>query len=167
MINKTVAAMLLALVLNPLAGTARAANLPMPPAFKPDTPVEQTLRSYPLGVIGKQAAFSHHGKAHREIKLPNGLTGWVYDVGGLPQATPYVSPTGKKQSVMETEAVHQASSYTLVFDNRGVVVDVLYNENGRHDGLAALALQHRKGAIRMEEHAHPGPMTNPNNGGRK
>ncbi len=163
MINKTVAAMLLGLVLNPLADAA----LPMPPAFKPDAPVEQTLRAYPLGVISKQAAFSHHGKAHREIKLPNGMSGWVYDVGGLSQAIPYVSPTGKKQSVTETEAVHQASSYTLVFDNRGMVVDVLYNENGRHDGLAALALQHRKGAIRMEEHAHPGPMTNPNNGGRK
>lgn len=163
MINKTVAAMLLGLVLNPLADAA----LPMPPAFKPDAPVEQTLRAYPLGVISKQAAFSHHGKAHREIKLPNGMSGWVYDVGGLSQAIPYVSPTGKKQSVTETEVAHQARSYTLVFDNRGMVVDVLYNENGRHDGLAALALQHRKGAIRMEEHAHPGPMTNPNNGGRK
>ncbi len=36
-------------------------------------------------------------------------------VGGLPQATPYVSPTGKKQSVTETEPTHQARSYTLVF----------------------------------------------------
>lgn len=167
MINKTFAAMLLIFVLVPWGGFARAASLPMPPVFKLDASAEQTLRAYPLGVITRQAAFSHHGKAHREIRLPNGLAGWVYDVGGLLGTTPYVSPTGKKQAVTEKEAVHQARSYTLVFDSRGVVIDVLYNENGRHDGLTALALQHRKGVLRMEEHAHPGPMANPGNDGRK
>lgn len=156
MMHKTLTALFLALALNPWGGLARAA-LPMPPVFSPNAPVEQTLQSYPLGVITKQAAFSHHGKAHREIKLPNGLAGWVYDVGGLPKTTLYVSPTGKKQTVTETEAAHQARGYTLVFDNRGLVVDVLYNEKGPHDGLTALSLQHMKGAVRMEEHAHPGP----------
>jgi hypothetical protein len=27
---------------------------------------------------------------------------------------------------------------TLEFDDKGVVIDVLYNENGRHDGLTAM-----------------------------
>lgn len=156
MMNKAITALLLALALSLWGSLARAA-LPMPPVFSPNAPIEQTLRAYPLGVITKQAAFSHHGKAHREIKLPNGLEGWVYDVGGLPKTAPYVSPTGKKQAVTETEAAHKARAYILVFDTRGLVVDVLYSESGRHDGLTALALQYSKGAARMEEHAHPGP----------
>lgn len=155
MTNRMMLTVILAIVLSPWASFARSANLPMPPAFTPTAAVEQTLRAYPLGVITKQAAFSHHGKAHREIKLPNGLEGWVYDVGGLPKAVPYVSPTGEKKTVRETEAEHRVRSYTLVFDNRGVVIDVLYNEDGPHDGLTALSLQHRKGVARMEEHAHP------------
>lgn len=129
----------------------------MPPVFTPTSPVEQTLRAYPLGVITKQAAFSHHGKEHRKIKLPNGLEGWVYDVGGLPKSASYGSPEGKKQTFTEAEIRHQVRSYTLVFDNRGVVIDVLYNEKGPHDGLTALSRQYMKGTVRMEEHEQPGP----------
>jgi hypothetical protein len=154
---RTVLTAILAIVLGPWASFAQAEKLPMPPVFTPAAPIEQTLRAYPLGVITKQAAFSHHGTAHREITLPDGLEGWVYDVGGVPKAVTYVSPGGKQQTVRETPRSHEARSYTLVFDNRGVVVDVLYNETGPHDGLTALSLQHRKGVLRTEEHAHPGP----------
>jgi len=157
MANRIMHMLVLAFAFSSWTSNAQSGNLSMPPAFTPTAPVEQTLRAYPLGVITKQAAFSHHGKAHRELKLPNGLTGWAYDVGGLPKAVTYGSPVGKQQAVTETEMRHQARSYTLVFDNRGVVVDVLYNEKGPHDGLTALSQQHMKGAVRMEEHTQPGP----------
>jgi hypothetical protein len=147
----------LALLLGFFAAISQAAPIAMPPTFAPSASIEQTLQGYPLGVLTQQAAFAHHGGAHRKIELPNGLEGWVYDVGGLPSSVPYTSPTGKKQSVRETEAVHAARTYTLVFDKRGVVVDVLYNERGRHDGLSALALQHRRGAERVQAHPSPGP----------
>lgn len=129
--------------------------LPILPTLAPEADIEQTLRAYPLGIITKQGTLSYHSKAHREVKLPNGRVGWVYDVGSLQQTVPYVSPAGERQSVLETEPRHRPRGYTLVFDNRGVVVDVLYNEDGRHDGLAALSLQHMKGVIRAQEHAHP------------
>src|SRR3569623_223812 len=70
---------------------------------------------------------------------------------------PYVSPNGRKQSVTETQAIHAARTYTLVFDSRGVVADVLYNESGSRNGLTALSMQIRMGGERTEEHAHPGP----------
>ena len=155
MISRSIQTMILATLLSALASLAQSANLPMPPKFMHEADIEQTLRAYPLGVITKQAAFSHHGKAHRETRLPSGQDGWTYDVGGLPKAVPYVSPAGGTQTVRETEMRHGTRSYTLVFDNRGVVVDVLYNEDGRHDGLTALSLQHMKGVVRTEEHAHP------------
>lgn len=157
MIKRVVFSLLL-LSLWPVASLAQRVGLPMPPTFAPNTSIEQTLRGYPLGVITEQAAFSHHGGPRRKLTLPNGLAGWVYDVGGVPTTVPYVSPTGRKQAVKETEAAHPVRSYTLVFDNRGVVVDVLYNEDGRHDGLTALSLQNVKGRLRSEEHTDPGPQ---------
>lgn len=156
--TKPAAFLFLALLLAPLASQSQPVGAPMPPTFKRNAAIEQTLRAYPLGVITEQMAFSHHGEPHRKLKLPNGLTGWIYDVGGLPVSAPYVSPTGKKQTVTETDPSHAARSYTLVFDNRGIVVDVLYNERGRHDGLTALALQNAKG-VRPEEHTHTGPRS--------
>lgn len=155
MTRSTVLTAILIFALN--TGIARAGNPPMPPTFAAAASVEQTLRAYPLGIVTKQAAFSHHGTAHREVKLPNGLEGWVYDVGGLPKAETYSSPAGKKQTVVEKETSHEARSYTLVFDTRGVVIDVLYNEPGRQDGLTALSEQYRKGLVRTEVHGHPGP----------
>lgn len=152
---RTIPAMILAIGVGTWAGLGLADKLPMPPTFTPQGDAEQTLRAYPLGVISRQAAFSHHGKAHREVKLPNGLTGWAYDVGGQPKAVAYANPAGGRQAVRETEMHHGARGYTLVFDSRGLVVDVLYNEEGRHDGLAALSLQHTQGRVRTEEHAHP------------
>ncbi|TCV90249.1 hypothetical protein [Sulfurirhabdus autotrophica] len=96
--------------------------LPMPPVFSTKIEREIVLKDYPLGVITKQAAFSHHGKPVHVATLPNGLEGWTYEVG-------------------EGFGLH---TYTLEFDKRGVVIDVLYNENGRHDGLTALQVQRQQ-----------------------
>lgn len=116
-------------------------TLPMPPEFSSNADPSALLRSYPLGGITKQAAFSHHGKAHRTITLPNGMEGWVYEVGGTRHENIYISPDGEKRSVMETSKGSRVRTYILVFDSRGTVSDVLYKENGRHDGLTALQLQ--------------------------
>ena len=92
---------------------------PMPPDFSAKADREEALLKYPLGVITKQAAFSHHGQAIRTVTLPNGNEGWVYQVGegsGL-------------------------GTYTLAFNDKGIVTDVLYNEKGRHNGMTALQLQ--------------------------
>lgn len=92
---------------------------PMPPTFNTRIEPREALTSYPLGVITKVAAFSHHGKENRSVILPNGNEGMVYQVR---------SGAGLR-------------TYTLVFNDKGVVTDVLYNEKGRHNGLTALQLQ--------------------------
>ena len=92
---------------------------PMPPVFSTKTDREEALLKYPLGVITQVAAFAHHGQATRKVTLPNGNEGWVYQVG--------------EESGLRT--------YTLEFNEKGVVTDVLYNEKGRHNGLTALQLQ--------------------------
>ena len=114
--------------------------LPMPPSFSGQKTVDAVLRAYPLGVITKQAAFSHHGKAIRTLTLPNGKEGWVYEVGGK-EARTYQHPTKEKQTVYETGPGNGVRTYTLVFGDKSVVMDVLYNEQGRHDGLTALQEQ--------------------------
>ncbi len=133
------------LVLTTVAATATlAGQLSMPPDFTVQSDPETVLRTYPLGVITKQAAFSHHGKAIRSLILPNGKVGWVYEVG-IKQAKTYQHPTREKQkhTVYETEPGNGVRTYTLVFDDKGVVIDVLYNEQGRHDGLTALQVQRK------------------------
>ncbi|MCR4346226.1 MAG: hypothetical protein NUV55_03315 [Sulfuricaulis sp.] len=94
-------------------------TLPMPPTFNIQIDADEALTKYPLGVITKVAAFAHHGQENRTVTLPNGYEGKVYQVG---------SGTGLR-------------TYTLVFSDKGVVTDVLYNEQGRHNGLTALQLQ--------------------------
>ncbi|ODU32338.1 MAG: hypothetical protein ABS93_00475 [Thiobacillus sp. SCN 62-729] len=132
-----------------LAG--HAAPLPMPPSFTDEVAPAVVLRTYPLGVITKQAAFSHHGKAIHTLILPNGKEGWVYEVGDK-QAKTYQHPTKEKQkhTVYETEPGNGMRTYTLEFDDKGVVIDVLYNEQGRHDGLTALQVQRK---VRGEGHS--------------
>lgn len=125
------------------ATLAAQAGLPsMPPNFSEQETPEKVLRAYPLGVITKQAAFVHHGKAVRTLILPNGKEGWVYEVGGK-QAQAYVHPTGEKHTVYETAPGNGIRTYTLEFDSKGVVIDVLYSEQGRHDGLTALQVQRK------------------------
>ncbi|MDP1645367.1 MAG: hypothetical protein Q8L71_07670 [Thiobacillus sp.] len=123
-----------------LAG--QAGQLSMPPSFTEQVEPETVLRAYPLGVITKQAAFSHHGKAVRTLILPNGKEGWVYQVGGK-QARTYRHPTSEKHTVYETGPGNGVRAYTLVFEDKGVVSDVLYNEKGRHDGLTSLQIQRK------------------------
>ncbi|MES2369364.1 MAG: hypothetical protein V4554_07715 [Pseudomonadota bacterium] len=130
-----------------LAG--HAAPLPMPPSFTDEVAPEVVLRTYPLGAITKQAAFSHHGKAVHTLILPNGKEGWVYEVGDK-QAKTYQHPTTKKHTVYETGPGYGVRIYTLEFDDKGVVIDVLYNEQGRHDGLTALQVQRK---VRGEGHS--------------
>jgi hypothetical protein len=55
-------------------------------------------------------------------------------VGGVPEAVPNMNLTHRKQIVGETQIGHGMRTYTLIFDKRGVVIDVLYNEQGRHVG---------------------------------
>ena len=125
------------------AALAAQAGLPsMPPNFSEQASPEKVLRVYPLGVITKQAAFVHHGKAVRTLILPNGKEGWVYEVGGK-QAQTYQHPTGEEHTVYETGPGNGVRTYTLEFDSKGVVIDVLYNEQGRHDGLTALQVQRK------------------------
>ncbi len=108
-----------------LLGPAMA-QMAMPPTFDLNADPKTVLGSYPLGVIAQQAAFSHHGGAHRTITLPNGRTGWLYNVG-------------------EREW-HR--SYTLVFDRQQTVSDVLYYDHGRRGGgLSALVLQSRRAVL--------------------
>jgi hypothetical protein len=124
------------------ATSALAGQQSMPPSFSEQNEPETVLRAYPLGVTTKQAAFSHHGKALRTLILPNGKEGWVYEVGGK-QAHTYQHPTSEKHTVYEAGPGNGVRTYTLVFDDKGVVIDVLYNEKGRHDGLTALQVQRK------------------------
>lgn len=137
-------------------GFALAATKPMPPEFSVKADPEKVLRDYPLGIITKEDAFVHHGKAVRTITLPNGEEGWVYEVGGTRPQT-YRGPTGQEQTVEESgpDSDLGLRTYTLVFDKRGVVVDVLYNEQGRHNGLTALQLQHEAGRDRPGKQDYP------------
>lgn len=115
-------------------------HLPMPPTFTLDANSDQTLKEYPLGVITKEAAFAHHGQAHKVVTLPNGLEGWVYELSPRDQET-YTQPSGKKQAVDALEHTNVHASYTLVFDSTGVVIDVLYRAPGRENALSALIVQ--------------------------
>ena len=133
-----------------VATTVLSGQLTMPPSFTERDGPETVLRAYPLGQITKQAAYSHHGKAVRTKTLPNGLEGWVYEVGGK-QARTYQHPTMKKQTVFETEPGNGVRTFTLVFDGKGVVIDVLYNEQGRHDGLTALQAQRKVRVERIDK----------------
>lgn len=133
-----------------LAG-GHAGSLPMPPSFTDEVAPETVLRTYPLGVITKQAAFSHHGKAVRNLTLPNGKEGWVYETGGK-QSKTYQHPTKQMQTVYESGLGNGVRIYTLEFDENGVVIDVLYNEQGRHDGLTALQEQRKVRGYGVDKH---------------
>lgn len=111
-------------IMLPLASYAETQTLPMPPRFTLKELPPSVLAAYPLGVINQQAAFSHHGSAHRRITLPNGNEGWVYNVGD--------------------KEWHR--TYTLVFKPDGTVGDVLYYDHSKHSdaGLSALQLQSKR-----------------------
>ena len=121
MTNRAVTLLTLGLIMSLPPVAAQPETLPMPPGFTLDADPEKTLADYPLGVITKEAAFVHHGKANRELLLPNGNTGWLYDVGG--------------------QEWHR--SYMLAIGDDGIVKDVIYYDHGRFSkyGLTALQVQ--------------------------
>lgn len=116
-------------------------KLPMPPKFSPDMSSEKTLESYPLGVITKLAAFVHHGHANTTVTLPNGMEGWVYEVHTVGDLKTYTQPNGSEMHVDETADHPAMATYTLVFDSRGIVIDVLYTAADGGDLKSALLIQ--------------------------
>lgn len=114
--------------------------LPMPPIFSIEADRDQVLKEYPLGVITKMAAFTHHGQPHKTIALPNGLEGWVYE-NVLKNNKSFELPSGEKREMESMENAHLVSTYTLVFDSRDVVIDVLYQEPGHGNADSALLVQ--------------------------
>ena len=115
-------------------------NMPMPPKFSVEADRDQVLQEYPLGVITKMAAFSHHGQSHKTVELPNGLEGWVYE-NVLKNNKSFMLPSGEKRDMETTEDAHLVSTFTLVFDSSGVVTDVLYLEPGHGNAESALLIQ--------------------------
>jgi len=108
----------------------------MPPRFSLNADPKEVLASYPLGRVGKQAAFVHHGKAHREFTLPNRRTAWLYDVG--------------------EKEWHR--TYTLVFGTDDTVIDVLYYDHSRFSKYGLTALQVQTVQTRSQKPAlGPGP----------
>lgn len=115
--------------------------LPEPPFFDTDTDPEKVLQNYPLGVITLQAAFAHHGGPDKKMSLANGKDGWAYTVGYASKRPTYRMPSGETKTVEETDWELGVRSYTLVFDD-GVVIDVIYKDDGTGIGVTAMELQH-------------------------
>lgn len=122
-----------------IAGINAEAKKPViPQRFTLNASPQEVLMSYPLDSISRQIAFSHHGSAHRRIKLSNGNQAWVYNVG--------------------EKEWHR--TYTLVFNDKEFVTDVLYYDHAKHadTGLSALQLQ-SKPLIVGGPRTGPGPAT--------
>ena len=119
--------------------------LPMPPGISIDANRDQVLAEYPLGVITKEAAFAHHGQAHNVVTLPNGLEGWVYEITPSTRET-FATPSGERRDVQASEHTNVVSTYTLMFDADGKIVDVLYMDNRRDDASSALLVQRKLAA---------------------
>lgn len=123
-------------------GDAAAAGYkPIPPKFTLEASPEKVLKAYPLGSINKMAAFSHHGKALKTVTLVNGLTGWVYEVHRGGNMETFEKPTGEEVTTMDTYDHPPARTYTLVFDESGEVVDVLYRDIQHGNTDSALLVQ--------------------------
>jgi len=115
--------------------------LPEPPVFQLDTDPEVALQVYPLGIISRQAAFAHHGGPDKKISLANNKEGWVYIVGYTSQSKAYRLPSGRTKVVDEIDWSVGVRGFTLVFDD-GVVIDVIYKDDGKGIGVTAMELQH-------------------------
>ena len=63
------------------------------------------LQQAPVGKLNKQGAYARYGRASRVIQLPNGHTGWVYQVNDMRFAE---------------------RTYTLDFAPDGVLHDIFY-----------------------------------------
>lgn len=124
-----------------VVSTAEPGYLPEPPLFDADTDPEKALQDYPLGVITSLAAFAHHGGPEKKMSLANGKEGWVYTVGYARDGKTYHLPSGETKRVEETDWTLGVRSFTLVFDD-GVVIDVIYKNDGTGIGVTAMELQH-------------------------
>ena len=100
---------------------AEESKKPMPPTFSHESHPARTLSNYPLGVINKQDAFFHHGRAIRMMILPNGNRWWLYKAG---------------------EEVGVPSIYILEFSNDDFVIDVLHKDHRYKIGHSALQYQY-------------------------
>lgn len=139
--NWVLSMFLLLLAMGSVAEVQRSAGyMPMPPSFSLEADRDDVLTEYPLGVITRMAAFSHHGQAHKNVRLPNGLEGWVYE-NTVRDEKRYVLPSGEERERRVLEGGHVVSTYTLVFSGDGVVIDVLYQEPGKGKFASALLLQ--------------------------
>lgn len=136
--------------------TGLKGTLPMPPTLADGQDVEQILESYPLGVIPRQAAFIHHGPAHRTVTLPNGLEGWVYEISAGKMSVDYVMPSGAVKQVDELDKSLVHASYTLVFDPDGVIRDVLYTTTNQVKQSSALLVQQKHKGVTERPAWRPG-----------
>ncbi|MCW9023099.1 MAG: hypothetical protein OQK73_00310 [Gammaproteobacteria bacterium] len=123
-------------------GPVSADNLKMPMKFKYDSQPTKVLQTYPLGTLNRMAVFSHHGKADKEVTLPNGRGGWVYDVSMYMLPKIYYKPNGEKKVVQERQKSNRNQMYILVFGQDGNVMDVIYQD--KSTGLSALQLQYQR-----------------------
>ena len=121
--------------------TAKPMHLPEPPHFDTDTDPEKVLQDYPLGIITSLAAFAHHGPPDKKMSLANGKEGWGYTVGYARDRQTYHLPSGDTKRVEETNWALGVRIFTLVFDD-GVVIDVIYKDDGSGIGVTAMELQH-------------------------
>jgi len=108
----------------------------MPPKFAYQHQPQQVLSEYPLGVINKQEAFSHHGGPVRKLTLPNGNEGWLYS-------------TGEEAGIPEL--------YILQFSHDGVVIDVMHKSLHDKNGHSALQYQFLLGVTPELKMTGPGP----------
>lgn len=105
-----------------------AGKIKMPMHFKQDVNPEEVLETYPLGMITEEIAFSHHGKHDREILMPNGLKGWVYDLSYYIEPKEYLS-SGVKKMIPEKKKSSSIEAYILVFGSNNTVIDVVFVHN--------------------------------------
>lgn len=115
----------------------------MPPVFNSEREADSVLREYPLGIITKLAAYSHHGHPDHKITLPNGLEGWIYEIYAEQQSREYVLPDRTKHQVKEAVRSFPILSFVLVFDDHRKVIDVLVDSKHPKSGLSALQVQRR------------------------
>lgn len=116
-----------------------ADGMKMPMRFTYEASPEQVLKTYPLGSLKKLAVMSHHCKADKEVRLANGREGWVYSIGKHRTLKTYVAPNGEQKTVVENLQLGVKRTYTLVFDDDGNVIDVLYQ--GESSTMSALQLK--------------------------
>lgn len=124
-------------------------HFPMPPALNAESDPETALRDYPLGVIPKRVAFYHHGSPHKTVTLANGKEGWVYEIPHKRTRKSYMLPSGDRVNVREIPANAVMHTFTLAFDD-GVVIDVIYKDDGPGTGVTATEMQAHKAQPMVE-----------------